>query len=415
MNKQLLILLIGTAALIAGCASSEKTGDEPNPQPLKNHSFASQWSTRLGGAGGDPITALHVTDQFVFAYRRGGTSTVIDRSSGRLLHIDEPKDGSVRMHPPVVLKDRIVYPTTTFLEVFDLKGRYIRHPMRPTDELDKPFSQNLPSAIRSDAVGSGKVVVLGADSAAGGRFVEVDMMRPYVPELWTLLEPGASVPAGPALVGDVVYIAAANGRVAAVTLENRTPLWGLESGEFVTYGPIVANLAADDTGLYVASMDTKLYCLVRSNGRVKWQYFAGAPLRDAPVVTKDLIYQTVRGVGLVAIDKVQPITSQSPTYNRQPRWVAADAAQFLTQDDTYAYARSNDNHIVALDKKTGQPAFNSERNDLTAFAVNTKGDGMIYVASDAGEVIAVKPVLQPGQVGQVVMVPAAPQTVAIAR
>lgn len=415
MNKQLMTLLIGAAALVAGCVSGEKSGDEANPQPLKNHSFASQWTTRLGGAGSDPITALHVTDQFVFAYRRGGTSTVIDRSSGRLLHIDEPKDGSVRMHPPVVLKDRIVYPTTTYLEVFDLKGRRIPHPTRPTDELDKPFSQNLPSAIRSDAVGSGKVVVLGADSSGGGRAVEVDMTRPYVPELWTLLEPGAGVPAGPTIVGDIVYIAGANGRVAAVTLENRTPLWGLESAEFVTYGPIVANLAADDTGLYVASMDTKLYCLVRSNGKVKWQYFAGAPLSDAPVVTKDLVYQTVPGVGVAAIDKVQPITSQSPTYNREPRWVAADAAQFLSQDDNFAYVRSNDNHIVALDKKTGKPAFTSERNDLTAFAVNTKGDGMIYVASDAGEIIAVKPVLQPGMVGEVVMVPAPRQTVAMAR
>jgi len=411
--KQLMILLM-TAALIAGCADGNKVGNDANPQPLKNKSFAGQWTTRLSDAGSDPITAVYVTDQFVFAYRRGGTSTVIDRPSGRLLHIDGPMDGAVSMHPPVVLKDRIVYPTTTFLEVFDLRGRYIPHATRPTDELDKPFSQDLKFPIRSDAVGSGKVVVLGADSAGGGRAVEIDMTRPYAPELWTLLEPAASVSAEPAVVGDVVYIAAANGRVAAVTLENRTPLWGLESAEFVTYGPIVANLAADETGLYVASMDTKLYCLTRSNGKVKWQYFAGRPLRDPPVVTKEMIYQFAPGTGVAAIDKAQAITSQSPTYNREPRWVAADAVQFLSDDDRYAYVRSNDNHIVAIDKKTGQPAFTSERNDLTAFATSTKGDGMTYCASSAGEIIAVKPVLQPGLVGEVVMVPIAPQAVALA-
>ena len=409
-----MILLVAAAALAGGCGSNN-IGETPNPQPLPNKSFAREWSAELRGGGDDPVTAVHVTDQFVFAYRQGGTSTVIDRASGRLLHIDEPKDGAQRMHPPVILKDRIVYPTTTYLEVFDLSGRYVPHATKPSDEMDKPFSQALKFPIRSDVVGMGKLVFFGADFEGGGRVVAVDLMRPYVPDIWTLLTPGASVSAAPALSKDTVFVAAENGTVAAVTIDSRAPLWTLPNGVFGTYGGVTGNLALDASGLYVASNDTKLYCLLPTSGKVKWQYFAGAALRDGPVLTKDLVYQMVPNAGLAAIDKSEAISSQSPTYNRQPRWIAIDATQFLSEDDRYAYVRTGDNHIVAVDKKTGQRAFTSQRNDLAACGVNTKGDGIIYAATTNGRVMAVKPVLQPGLVGELVMVPMPREAIATVR
>ena len=39
-------------------------------------------------------------------------------------------------------------------------------------------------------------------------------------------------------------------------------------------GHPVTDLKADDFGVYVAATDTKLYCLDRATGKIKWQYFA---------------------------------------------------------------------------------------------------------------------------------------------
>jgi hypothetical protein len=415
VKKHLLNFLLA-AGLTAGCASHDKSPLEEgaNPQPLPTRSFAREWATSLQGAGADPVTAIYVRDQFIFAYRRGGTSTVMDRATGQLLHIDPPRDGAERLHPPVVLKDRIVYPTTTYLEVFDFAGRYIPHATKTTDELDKPFSQSFPFPIRSDAVGAGKLVFFGVDYAAGGRVLEVDMTRPYAPEIWPLMEPGSRVPAAPAVVKDAVFVAAENGSVASVAIESREPFWTLPQGVFGTYDGIVANLAADQTGLYVASTDTKLYALNRSNGKVKWEYFAQTPLRTGPVLTRDAVYIHVPGTGLVALDKTEIPTSQKPSFNRNPLWAIADATQFLSEDDHYAYVRIA-NQIAAVDKKTGQREFTSKRNDLVAFGTNIKGDGVIFVATKGARIIAVKAVLQPGQVGELVLQPVPEQGLAMAR
>jgi hypothetical protein len=407
VNKHLLNLLF-VAALAAGCESKAPNGGVPErPIPLENKSFSRIWATDLRQGKEDAINAVHVTDQFIFAYRKGGTSSVLDRATGRLLHIDEPKESIQRLHPPVVLKNRIVYPTTTFLEVYDFEGRYIPRATKVTDELDKPFSQELPFPIHSDAVGSGNLLFFGADFPGSGRAVEVDMTRPYVPALWTLMEPGSSISAAPALVKDVIFVASDNGKVAAVATDTRDPIWTLDKGVFGTYGGVFANLVADATGVYIASTDTKLYCLTRTGGKVKWQFFANVPLREPPVLSKDLVFELVPGTGMVAIDKTELATSKNPTYNRAPRWIAPNAAQFVSEDDTYVYLRSFDNDVMALDKKTGEQKFSSRRTDLAVFGVNTKGDGIIYVATSEGRVMAVKPVLTAGQVGEIVLVPVA--------
>ena len=414
MKKHLLNFLCA-ALLGAGCAAKPPNGGVPEvPLRLENKSFSRQWTTDLRGGSDNPITAVHVTDQFIFAYRQDGTSSVMDRATGRLLHIDEPKEARQRLHPPVVLKDRIVYPTTSFLEVYDFDGRYIPHATRVTDELDKPFSQELKFPIRSDVVGLGKLVFFGADFPGSGRAVEIDMTRPYVPDVWTLMEPGSSISSAPALLKDIVYIASDNGKVAAVATDTRDPIWTLDQGVFGTYGGVMANLAADQTGLYIASTDTKLYCLQRTGGKVKWQYFASVPLRDGPILTKDLVFELVPGTGLVAIDKTEVPTSKNPTFNREPRWVAPNATQLLSEDDTYAYVRTTKNQVLAIEKKSGEPKFSSRRSDLATFGTNTKGDGIIYLATTDGVVISVKPVLTPGQVGEIVLAPMPEQPIAAA-
>src|SRR5581483_683004 len=110
----------------------------------------------------------------------------------------------------------------------------------------------------------------------------------------------------------------------------------------------------------------------------------------------------------------EPPSAQRTAFNRDARWVAADAVQFLAEDDQYAYLRSSANAVIAVDKKTGQTKFQSQRGDLSKFATNTK-DNMIYLATTGGRVMAVKPVLQAGAVGELVLVPVPHDVVASAR
>jgi len=395
-------------ASIAGCGPGAQQAFSEKSAPLPARSFAVQWAEDVQPVD-DPITALHVADDFVFAYTRGGTSHVLARDTGQLLHIDPPQDGRLRLHPPVVLKERIVYPTTTYLEVFDFNGRYISHPSHIGDDTSKPFSQQLKYPIRSDAVGNGKnLLFFGADYPGGGRVVAADMTSPYVPEVWTLLQPGAGISAAPAVLKDVVFVADEQGRVEAASIESRAQLWTLPNGVFSAYAGVTGNLFADATGLYVAATDSKLYCIKTNDGRIKWQYNSGAPLHRGPTVTTDTVYQYVPGAGIAALDKAESTDPQRPNYLRQPRWIVGSARQFLAQDEQNAYLRTSNNTILAVNKQTGQTEFESKRSDLAHFATNTK-DAMIYCATSGGRVFAVKPVLHAGGVGQIVFAPLVPR------
>jgi outer membrane protein assembly factor BamB len=218
-----------------------------------------------------------------------------------------------------------------------------------------------------------------------------------VPTVWELMIPHGGLQSTPAVHKDVLYIGGGDGNVYAVAAANREAVWPLKDNVFKTEGPIVADLAADETGVYVASTDTRFYCLNGGSGRLKWQYYGGRPLTGDPVVTATQVYLPVPDAGIAAFAK------GDGEYNRRPLWLAVGMSKFLAEDEKHVFLlRAADNVIVAVDKLTGEQLFESTRRDLTVFGSNHAPDGTIYAASKTNRVLAIKPVLRPGVVGELV-------------
>ena len=165
---------------------------------------------------------------------------------------------------------------------------------------------------------------------------------------------------------------------------------------FVTSGRIVGDVKVDETGVYVASTDSKLYALDRNTGKVNWQYFGGKPIVAAPHVTASTVYVTVPGQGLVALDKGKG------DFNRKPRWISKDARKFLSEDSKHTYLATRDGKIQAVDRVSGKVVFVSQGKGFDLFVSNPKDD-MIFAARKDGTVYAIKAVLAPGVVGEIVM------------
>jgi len=382
--------------LLAGCGPHKNTPDYNPPQALNVNTFTRTWSSPVGTGNGQ-ITRVYAQGNFVFAYTTNGTVYVLDRNDGHIIGINniaEAARAGGRLHAPVVLKDAIIYPTSTSLEIYNLDATFNR-------------SKNLHYSVRSDAVGSGRYLYYGADYTNGGRLVESDVDS-RLDHRQELMFPKVSVSSRPVVIGDIVYCAAENGDVVAVSTDTFHAMWALPHGTFHTYGAVVANLIADEANLYIASTDSTLYCIARNNAKVKWQYQASVPLRETPAVTKDTVFVAVPEVGLVAISK------DAGEYNRRPKWVAPGITEFLGVDDQHIYGRRTDNAIVAMDKNSGQVMFTSARPDFTAFVPNQDGN-MIYAATKSGRVMAIKPVLTPGGMGEVVMAPVKGEEIASSR
>jgi outer membrane protein assembly factor BamB len=284
-----------------------------------------------------------------------------------------------------VLKDSVVYPTLMSLEVYTRDGRFVR-------------SQALPFAVRTNASGMGQFIFLCGDyPQQGARVAKVDVKSPYIPVVWDFIGVDAGrngYSSGPQIVGDGLYVAGQDGNVYAVNANTREQIWPIPGGVFKTGGPVDADLVADTTGVYVASADGVLYVLNPNSGKLRWRYFAGVPLKDAPVVTSDRVYLPVPGQGVVAFSKTEGKDV------REPIWKRGDVKQIVAHDATYAYGVTKDDHLVALDKATGETRFQSKRHDFTHFGLNTKDDGVIFDSVKGGTALSIKGVFQPGVIGE---------------
>jgi outer membrane protein assembly factor BamB len=388
------------ALAVAGVDGCEHVTPPPPPfiGVLPQGSFErGDWTVDLDLAKGDYITRVDVRDKLVYVYTSSKMVVAYDRKAGTRkfgMQVPSPVD---TLLPLVELPDMIVFPNSTELEVFDKQGQFQR-------------SVPLPSPLRSDAVGEKSSIYFGAAGARGGLVEAYDLSRPYAPQQWEYLTRDTkAVTAGPAVSDGIVYSGSDGGEVDAVATENRAQVWDTDHGEFLAAGPITADLQIDDSGLYVASHDSKMYCINKTTGKLRWQYFAGEPLYDAPILTSDTVYQYVQGKGLAALDK------NTGAYDRRPRWIHPTATQFLSQDEKFVYlldprSDSNNpdappaNYIIAVDKQTGVKQFESRRSDFTVFGTNRK-DSTIFAAFGDGRVMTIKPVLKAGVIGELVMVP----------
>ena len=364
--------------LLVGCAARKQ---EPGAVAVPANGFVKNWGADLG-LKRDAAERIFLRDDLVFLYTESNRSYVLSAAGGQLLSSNTITAPGSEIRPPVLLGDKIVYLALAAIEVYDRRGRLIS-------------SIPLDRATRSPAaVGPGNVMYFGVDYHNGGRLLKYDVTRQFGKVLWELMT-FAPISASPAVYEDAVYAASEDGRTYAVA-SNRDPIWPIDGNTFMTAGRVLADLKVDDFGLYVASMDSKLYCLDRQTGRIKWTYFAGRPLREPPVVLPDRVYQYVPGRGLVSIDKTEGKAM------REVVWAAPGARRFLSADDANVYVLASDNAIVALDKATGEPKFRSKRRDLTITTPNTK-DATIYAATKRGEVLAIRPVLKGGSVGEIVL------------
>ncbi|HVT89197.1 MAG TPA: PQQ-binding-like beta-propeller repeat protein [Tepidisphaeraceae bacterium] len=376
MRQHLWISLIVISTAL-GCASRRPPA---MPGLIPGQSFVKQWQADLNLAK-DPVKALYVRDNVVIAYTANNNSYWLSASGGQLIAINAIVNKAHRVYAPVGLAENIVIPTTVSIESYNKSGKHLD-------------SFAVPTSVQSPAAGLGNALFLGVTrSGGGGRLARfnVDQKLSLGWDMYT----ANGLTAAPAVLNDTVFAGDRDGKVWALT-SGRVALWALPGNAFQTDGPISADLAVDDNGVYVASEDKKLYCLDRTSGKIKWIYFAGYAMTAGPVITPKIVYQLVPNVGLVAINKTEG------KFNREPLWIQPSAQQVLAMDEKYVYVRYGGT-IAALDIANGQPVFESTRNDLQVFASDVKGS-TIYASTRGGTILAIKPVLKPGTVGELVFV-----------
>lgn len=363
--------VILASGMLTGCVAtttkSAKSDEVQSAVSAVSGAFKLDARTDLEPAGG--FDRLFVTESHVIAYTPTNQAFRLSRDLGiqQIRRVTTPDD---RLYPPLQLGDRVVYPTNITLEIY-----------KPDGNLEKQV--RVPHAVTSRVTLDQRgLILMGTASPTGGRLTMIDP-RESVLQVYqeTLL---GTIVSAPAAFQGTTFAATESGKVFAVG-EDNVSVWvfGEEFG-FKVDRPVRADLVADEFGVYVASTDTTLYVLDRTNGKIRWRYMAQQPLETSPFVTADRVYQIVPEVGLVALDKLQG------KLFREPLWTSPDVKQILSADNRRVYVLTETGQALALDKQTGEIRYQADMSEYDLFATNRR-DATVYAATKAGKLVAFKP------------------------
>jgi outer membrane protein assembly factor BamB len=379
MTRHLVFRALAGLIVLCGCARErvETTGIGE----VAGQGFVAEWRAELPLPAGQRVKSISERGGKVFVQTTHNLFYTLSAAGGGVEGVSQASGPTDVVGTPVQVKDNVLFPTTTALRMFSRSGQFLRE-------------VKLPRATRGGIAVEGDFAYLGLDYPDGARLAAIDLARAFGNVRWELLT-GGGIAGRPAVYRNAIFVATTEGRVFAVD-DSRSPIWPLAGGFFNARGPVLADLVVDADGLYVAVADSKLYCLDRATGRIKWQYYAGSALRKPPVATDNAVFVHVPGQGVAKIEK-----SGEPVF-RQPAWIVPGTQQFLSHDDRFVYLRTVDNGIVAVDRATGRQQFRARRSDLVAFHSNPAGP-MIYAANATGTVLCIRPVTEPGVFGELVL------------
>lgn len=174
--------------------------------------------------------------------------------------------------------------------------------------------------------------------------------------------------------GFVVFATDA-GNVISIAPNGPKRQWQFDAGGGIA-GPIVR----DANSLFFASKDTNVYRINVLTGKLAWKYQTAAMLDKEPRVTRDVVYQYVRGKGVTAIDK------ESGKF----MWEAGGGADLLAEFEGKAYVITNAGTVVVMDNKKAKQLYTVNFAQVSKYVTNV-ADSKIYIAEKAGRIACLKP------------------------
>ncbi len=147
--------------------------------------------------------------------------------------------------------------------------------------------------------------------------------------------------------------------------------------------------------LLIGGLDYALYALDADNGKLEWKYETAGYLKSAAVVKDDTVYVKTEGGSLFALE-IDPQHRDPKTgaamgtrRNGQLRWKLPLGERFLVKGSDSVLVLGPKDEVYQVREKTGEIVGRTQLNQIHYVLTNTQ-DGMLYVATGAGHVFALK-------------------------
>jgi len=174
--------------------------------------------------------------------------------------------------------------------------------------------------------------------------------------------------------------ATAAGNIICISPDQPQRLWQFDASK-----AIVGEVITDGMSLYFASSDTNVYRVDRvglpEKKRLIWKHQTAAILEDAPIVTRDIVYQHVSGKGLTALNKD----------TGSALWQVPGGIDLLAEAGNKAYVITATKTLVVMDNIKAKKLYTVNLVGVTKHASNIT-DNKIYIADNLGRIACLQPV-----------------------
>jgi outer membrane protein assembly factor BamB len=183
------------------------------------------------------------------------------------------------------------------------------------------------------------------------------------------------IESSPLLSGGFVYVTTMEGRVFCLDKQDGKEIWRFNSGTDERRKPIRSSPATDGISIFFGGDDGVVYALDSGTGTPRWKFNAGAPVFATPVVAGQSVLVGTRGGTFYSIDNG----------SGQVRWkVDLGSPVFGTAAATErtVFVGSSDGNCQALDLATGSRTWKFAMRSVVNSAPLIAGDVLYWGSMD---------------------------------
>lgn len=352
--------LFCTLLALSVSAAALGTGDFIDSAALHQAGLVKYWQIGLPLAPEQHLADCYLVDDQIYAATQDGFVYALHAQTGTIRWVKQVTRAGYRVRRPCHVGGLTIFVTPSAIIQYD------RHSGRPVRMMETRFPTGSPPV--SDGA---RIYLGGIDQKIYAFFPDQDF------ELWKARANGA-ITSRPALFGDHLFFAGEDGRVFACVAANKSFYW--RTGGM---GSITADLAADENGVYVATLDNALILLDPTLGGRRWRTrFTGA-LYEPPVITPATAFQYCAEDGVVAIN------TGTIGVEQRVRWTLPRGRQALTVEDKLVYLLSSDESLIVVGLDDGHLVHTIPAAGFT-IPMASPGELALYIASKDGRIFCAR-------------------------
>ena len=323
-----------------------------------------QWQIRLPLARAKEIDRIFYHNGQLYALNNRNVLMAIDGQRGTIQWSTALAAYNLPCSEPTYYEDRLLFVLgSTVVEIRDTDGK--KTLPQEVLQLDFPVSTTV---ARTDDY-------LFVGSANKGFYcLTIDNATPVWKDIRT------DVPFGNIEVrGNKVYFLRRNNVLYVSSIYARSLSWTFDKAEDAMPGVRMAGPQC-----LLPSLDTILYCLHPTTGRILWKHMAGGSLVELVVVTETAIYQPVQYRSLLCLNR------DSDTDRGSPRWELPKGRSLLAENGSIVYAITTDDELVLMDNDKARRATSFYVPNINLYAANNE-DATIFLGNKDGRIICLMP------------------------